>query len=151
MVVILDSRDEVHRVVLSGTGLAPESEADQKADLKVAAKCTRLSASTYEVEVWGSARGPADAALSVDVQMRTSKAPPKPISHEHSCGDWKSVSEGRTICLRANAPPAATDWRYRSSLVAKDVPDTATAFLWSERQPAARARFRIPLTCVPKP
>jgi TIR domain len=149
-VVVLDSRAEVHRVVLSGTGLAPESEADQKADLKVAAKCTRSSASTYEVEVWGSARGPADAALSVDVQMRT-KAPPKPISHEHSCGDWKSVSEGRTICMRANAPPAATAWRYRSSLVAKDVPDTATAFLWSERQPAARARFRIPLTCVPKP
>jgi len=149
-VVILDSRAEVHRVVLSGTGLAPESEADQKADLKVAAKCTRLSAGTYEVEVWGSARGPADAALSVDVQMRTSKAPPKLISHAHSCGDWKSVSEGRTICLRANARPAATDWRYRSSLVTKDLPDTATAFLWSERQPAARARFRIPLTCVPK-
>jgi len=150
-VVVLDSRGETHRVVLSGTGLAPGPEADQKADLKMAAKCTRLSASTYEVELWGSARGPADAALSVDVQMRTSKAPPKLTSHEHSCGDWKSVSEGRTICLRANATPAATDWRYRSSLVAKDVPDTATAFLWSERQPAARARFRLPLTCVPKP
>ena len=90
----------------------------------MAAKCTRLNATTYEVELWGSARGPADAALSVDVQMRTSKAPLKVFANEHSCGDWKSVSEGRTICMRANAAPAATDWRYRSSLVAKDVPDT---------------------------
>jgi hypothetical protein len=155
VVGIHDSPKEAQRLVLSGTGLAPESQADQKAELSMAAKCTRLSASTYEVELWGSVRGPEDAALSVDVHMRASKAAPKLISHEHSCSEWKSVSEGRTICMRANTPPPTIKWHYRSTLAtrdSKDLPVSAAAYVSSERQPAARARFGIPLTCVlPKP
>jgi TIR domain len=146
-VVILDSRNEMQRVVLSGTGLVSKPEADQKLE----GTCTRLSESAYEVELWGIARGPADATLSVDVQTRVPTRPPKVTSHSHSCGGWTSVSEGRTICLRANAPAAAIKWRYRSSLVARDAPAVATAYVSSEKEPAARARLRIPLSCAPKP
>ena len=147
-VVILDHPGERHRVVLSGTGRAPDSQADEKAALKMGAKCTRSSATAYEVEIWGSARGPADAMLAVEIQMRTSKAPPKLISQDHSCGAWKSLNEGRSICARANVATASTDWRYRSSLVTKDVPATAIAFVWSDKQ---RERSQVPLTCAGKP
>jgi TIR domain-containing protein len=146
-VVVLDSRNEMQRVVLSGTGLVSKPEADQRLE----GTCTRLSESAYEVELWGIARGPADATLSVDVQTRAPTRPPKVTSHSHSCGGWTSVSEGRTICLRANAPAAAIRWRYRSSLVAQDAPAVATAYVSSEKEPAARARLRIPLSCAPKP
>jgi len=148
-VLVVDER-EVYRVALSGTGVAPEPQADERAALKLGAKCTRTSATTYEVEVFGAARGPADAMLAVEIQMRMSKAPPKLISQDHTCGAWNSVSEGRSICARGNVPTAWANWRYRSSFVTKDVPATAIAFVWSDNQ-KQRERAEVPLNCAGKP
>jgi hypothetical protein len=146
VVETLGSRPEVHRLALSGAGL----DAEPKPFVKVAAKCATSSAGTYDVEFWGSARGPADATLSVDFHTEE-KTSLKVISHSHACGSWRRLSGDRKICARANAPSAELQWRYRGLLQAKGPPVMAMAFVSSEEQPAARAASRIPVTCAPRP
>lgn len=134
LVRVLDSLNEVQRVTLSGTGLASKSGADLKAE----GRCVRLSETTYEVELWGSASGPADATLSLDFQTRPSTGTSKVAKQWHSCGDWKSLSEGRTICMRAHGPATAIHWRYKGALLTKDVPAVAAVFLTSKRSPVRK-------------